>query len=269
MGAVTVGSSRARRLLAVAMVVLTGACGAGGGSTGDDGAAGSGSSGPSVVRVFAAASLADAFADLESRFESSDPRYDIELNLAGSSSLAAQILAGAPADVFASANATIIDQVVSDPSTEAETAQTFATNRLLVAVPEQNPAGLTGIGDFARSELFLGLCAAEVPCGSLAEAVLAEAGIVPSIDTREPDVRALLTKIAEGELDGGLVYETDVLAAVDEVDSIAITSAVPAARYPITVLGAGSHIDGGRAFVSFVLSPDGQAILADHGFGSP
>ncbi|MGH1492202.1 MAG: molybdate ABC transporter substrate-binding protein [Acidimicrobiales bacterium] len=232
---------------------------------------------PSVVRVFAAASLADAFDGLEAAFETINPQYDIELNLAGSSSLRAQILAGAPADVFASANAAIMDEVASDDSVGAEEPEIFATNELTIAVPNGNPGQLSGIDDFARAELFLGLCAVEVPCGSLAEAALTAAGIVPSIDTREPDVRALLAKVAEAELDAGIVYRTDVLAAAERVEAIPLAvddldqdeAADWSASYPIVVLGAGEGRDGGREFMSFVLGASGRQILTQYGFGEP
>ncbi|MGI9596527.1 MAG: molybdate ABC transporter substrate-binding protein, partial [Acidimicrobiales bacterium] len=173
-----------------------------------------------VVRVFAAASLTDAFGQLEQAFESDNPDFDIELNLAGSSSLRAQILAGAPADVFAAANTAVMDDVIGADAT-LDRSEPFATNGVTIAVPKANPAGVSGLADFADSDLFLGLCAEAVPCGDLARRTLAAAGVDPSIDTNEPDVRALLTKIAVGELDAGIVYSTDGLAS-DEVDGIAV-----------------------------------------------
>ena len=179
----------------------------------------SGAGRPEVISVFAAASLTDAFAEMEAAYEAANPDADVELNLGGSSSLRTQILSGAPADVFASAGAAVMDQVVAAGETRGRPV-TFATNRLQIAVPKGNPAGVTELADLARSELFIGLCASEVPCGALADEVLAAAGIEPSIDSREPDVRALITKVALGELDAGLVYRTDILALGDQVDGI-------------------------------------------------
>lgn len=261
-----------QRLLAGTIVAVLGiggvACGTS--DSGDETLAAGSSAPAAVVRVFAAASLTDAFRELELEFEAENPQYDVELNLAGSSSLQAQILAGAPADLFAAANEAVLEPLLADTSLNAEAPQSFATNRLLIAVPTGNPAGLSGIDDFTRAELFLGLCAIEVPCGSLAEAVFFERGIVPAIDTREPDVRALLTKVAERELDAGLVYETDVLAASERVDSIEVNSGKEiTARYPMTVLGSGTNPQGGAAFATFVLSSDGQQILGQYGFGQP
>lgn len=221
-----------------------------------------------TIRVFAAASLTDALAEVADGFEAARPGLDVELNLAGSSTLRAQILDGAPADVFASASPDVMDQVVEAGAT-AGPATTFATNRLAIAVPSGNPAGIVDVGDFARTDLLLGLCAPGVPCGDLADAVLAAGGIQPSVDTREPDVRALLTKVAAGELDGGIVYATDVLASND-VDGIAVPGELGAtATYPVAVLADGPNRDGGAAFVEFLLSDDGRRILVDHGFGVP
>ncbi len=225
-----------------------------------------------AVRVFGAASLTDAFQDLETAFEAEHPAFDLELNLAGSSGLREQILDGAPVDVFASASEAIMDQVVTELSGRdavVEEPRAFATNQLTIAVPAGNPASVTGLQDFARSELFLGLCAEPVPCGELADRALEAAGIEPSVDTRESDVRALLNKVETGELDAGIVYRTDVLAS-GSVEAIDVPTTIDAAStYPISVLGQGDSIEGGRAFVVFLFGEAGQGILADHGFGAP
>ena len=222
-----------------------------------------------VVRGCGAASLTDAFQDLEVAFELKEPGYDVELNLAGSASLRAQITSGAPVDVFAAANTEVMDDVVQ-LGTTVDPPVIFATNQLTIAVPTDNPAGLAGLADFADDQLFLGLCATTVPCGALAEAVLADAAVTPSVDTREPDVRALLTKISAGELDGGIVYTTDVAAALGEVVGIDIPEEFArSADYPIAVLDQADAVEGGQSFVAFVLGPSGTQILAEHGFGAP
>ncbi len=243
-----------------------------------------------VVSVFAAASLTDAFAAAEAAYEAANPGVDVKLNLGGSSSLRAQILSGAPADVFASASVAIMAEVIEAGEAEGRP-QTFATNRLQLAVPKGNPAGVADLADLADPDLFVGLCASEVPCGALADQLLAAAGIEPSIDSREPDVRALATKIAAGELDAGLVYRTDVLALEDTVDGVDLSNTVDGADpsntvdgvdpsdtvpggpgstgYPIVVLAGADNPGGGGGFVSFVLSAEGRRIMADHGFGPP
>lgn len=221
------------------------------------------------VLVSAAASLTDAFGDVERSFEEANPDIDIVLNLSGSSALREQILAGAPADVFASANARNMEAIVAAGGT-AEAPEVFATNRLEIAVPADNPAGVARLEDFAQSEPLFGLCGSAVPCGSLAREAFQQAHIEPSIDTNEPDVRSLLTKIAAGELDAGIVYATDIGSAAGTVVGITIPAADNvAAQYTIAVLNGGRSSAEARAFVDFVLSAAGRTILAEHGFGSP
>jgi len=223
----------------------------------------------SELLVSAAASLTDAFADIEEAFEASRPGTDVVLNLAGSSALREQILEGAPADVFASANRFNMDKVVQGGEAATEP-QVFATNLLQIAVPAGNPAGVTGLADFGRDELLIGLCAEAVPCGDFARAALANGGVAPSVDSNEPDVRALITKIELGELDAGITYVTDVASTSGGVDGIDIPlEDNVVAEYPIVVLRSTGDAAAAAAFVEFVLSNEGQAILDEHGFTAP
>jgi molybdate transport system substrate-binding protein len=229
----------------------------------------SGSSVEGELLVSAAASLTDAFAEMESAFEEANPGLDVVLNLGSSSALREQILEGAPADVFASANTSNMDQVAEAGEISGE-AEIFATNSLQIAVPTANPAEVTSLEDFAREELLIGLCAEDVPCGDFGRQALAKAGVVPSVDTNEPDVRALLTKIEAGELDAGITYVTDVLSASGSVEGLEIPAEVNiVAEYPIATLAGAPNPDAAAAWVEFVLSEEGQAILTRYGFTSP
>jgi molybdate transport system substrate-binding protein len=219
--------------------------------------------------VSAAASLTDAFADVEAAFEEANPGIDVILNLGSSSALREQILEGAPADVFASANTSNMDQVAEAGEVTGE-AEIFVTNSLQIAVPEGNPADVTGLEDFARDELLIGLCAEDVPCGEFGREALASAGVTPAVDTNEPDVRALLTKIEAGELDAGITYVTDVLPTAGTVEGVDIPEENNVvAEYPIAALGSAPNPDAAAAFVEFVLSEEGQAILTSYGFSPP
>lgn len=219
--------------------------------------------------VSAAASLTDAFAEVEAAFETANPGVDVVLNLGSSSSLREQILEGAPADVFASANTSNMDQVAEAGEVEGE-AQIFVLNELQIAVPADNPAGITGLDDFGSEDLLIGLCAEEVPCGSFGREALAKAGVTPAIDTNEPDVRSLLTKVEAGELDAGIVYVTDVLTTAGAVKGIEIPDDFNVvAAYPIAALVNAPNPDAAAGFVEFVLSDEGQAILVGFGFTAP
>lgn len=223
-------------------------------------------SGKVELRVSAASSLRHAFVELESRFEQQHPEVDVLLNIAGSATLREQILEGAPVDVFASADMTNMTPLV-DAGLVVGEVEVFALNSMAIAVPSDNPAGVTGLSDLGRPDLVIGLCAESVPCGSLAREVLANAGVVPSIDTEEPNVASLLTKIEAGELDTGIVYVTDVTSGLGSVDAIAIppefnvVSLLPIAA----LIGSG---DTARDFVDFVASVEARSILTDYGFGA-
>lgn len=229
----------------------------------------SGSDDRQVLLVSAAASLTDAFGAVEQTFEETHPDVDVVLNLAGSSSLREQILGGAPADVFASANMENMEQVRTAGLVAGEP-RIFARNQLRIAVPPGNPAGISGLADFADEALFLGLCANGVPCGDFARAALAAAGIDPSVDTNEPDVRSLLTKIEVGELDAGITYVTDVVSSGGSVEGIVIPDDVNVvADYPVAVLSGAPSPEIADEFVGFLLSAEGQKILSEFGFSSP
>lgn len=220
------------------------------------------------VVVSAAASLTDAFAAVEAEFETTHPGVDVVLNLAGSSTLREQILQGAPVDVFAAANASTMDEVVEAGAVVGDPA-VLVRNRLQIAVPAGNPGGVTRLADFSRGELLIGLCAEGVPCGDFARQALAQAGVTPSIDTNEPDVRALLTKIAAGELDAGITYVTDVSATAGGVEGIDIPEDQNVvAAYQVAVMAGAPNPAAAEAFVAFVRSEAGRRILTAYGFES-
>ncbi len=217
------------------------------------------------ITVFAAASLTDTFTELGKRFEEANPGTTVTFNFAGSSALAAQINEGAPADVFASASPTNMDQV-----SQVEEPTTFVRNRLEIVVPAGNPAGITGLADFADASKKIALCAEQVPCGAAAKKAFDAAGITAAPDTLEQDVKAVLTKVTLGEVDAALVYRTDVLAAGDKVEGIEFPEAEQAINdYPIAALAEAPNAEGAAAFVEFVLSAEGVEVLTEAGFDKP
>jgi molybdate transport system substrate-binding protein len=218
-----------------------------------------------TVTVFAAASLTGSFTQIGKDFEKAHPGVKVVFNFAGSSALAQQINQGAPADVFASAAPKNMDQV-----TEKGTPTTFVTNTLEIAVPAGNPGKITGLKDFADKNKKIALCAAQVPCGAAADKVFKAVGITPQPDSLEQDVKAALTKVGLGEVDAALVYKTDVLAAKDKVEGIEFPEADKAINeYPIATLTEAQNPDGAKAFVDYVLSEQGKAVLTAAGFSAP
>ncbi len=258
--------SARRRLAALATAVLLLGCGGQAGAD-RDGDAGEALGG--TLTVFAAASLMDVFDRLGERFRADHPDVDLRFNYAGSSALAGAIVQGAPADVLASANEAQM-RVVTDAGLAAGEPEVFAANLLQIAVPPGNPAGVTGLADFAREELALAVCAPEVPCGAAAGQVFAAARVTPRPDTLEEDVRAALTKVELGEVDAALVYASDVASAGNAVEGIDFPEAEQAVNeYPVCALAGAPNPEAAEAFVDLVLSETGQAALAELGFRSP
>lgn len=222
-----------------------------------------------TVLVAAAASLTDVIADLADAFEAVEPDVRIEASLGGSSSLVVAIEEGAPVDVFASANEEVMDRLVDDGL--ASDPIVFATNELVLAVPSGAAGGeVTSIDDVGRDDLFIGACASQVPCGAYTDDLLSRAGVDAAFDTRDGDVRAVVTKLVEGELDAGFVYRSDVAAFDDELDVIELSDDLRVvARYPVAALAEAPNRDGATAFVEFLTTDAAREVLDAAGFGAP
>lgn len=226
------------------------------------------SSAPSgSISVSAAASLKSAFDDAIAAFTRAHPGVTIRPDYDGSSTLATQIIGGAPVDVFASA-----DQANMAKVTDAGLAQDavlFASNTLVIVVPAGNPARIRTLQDLARPSVKVVLCAPAVPCGAASRKLLADAGVKVTPVSSEQNVTAVLTKIRNDEADAGLVYVTDA-KTTGQVQAIAPAGAADVVNhYPIAVLDHAPNPALARAFVAFVTSPAGQRILATYGFAKP
>lgn len=258
-----------RSLVLIAIPLLLGACSSG---TMAQPQGGSGASGPraasGTITVFAASSLQEAFTTLGHQFERGHPGSTVTFDFDASSTLAEQITQGAPADVFASASPTNMEQVAK--TGDAGSPANFVSNVMEVAVPPDNPAGIRRISDLAKAGVKVALCAPEVPCGAVAHEVFNNAGIRVNATTLEPDVKSTLTKVELGEVDAGMVYVTDVRAAGSKVKGVRIPDNVNASTdYPIAALPTGPNPEGGKAFVRYVLSPAGARVLSADGFRKP
>ncbi|MGK5739936.1 molybdate ABC transporter substrate-binding protein [Micromonospora sp. URMC 103] len=253
--------------VALAVTSLTGC--------GGDGPAGSrpGNSGGTAVSgnltVFAAASLTESFTRIGKDFEAAHPGTTVTFSFAGSSALATQINHGAPADVFASA-APVSMKTVTDAGNGDGAPTTFVRNQLVIAVPKGNPDGVAGLADLTKPDVKVALCAEQVPCGAAARKALDAAGVRLTPVTLEQDVKAALAKVKLGEVDGALVYRTDVRAAAADVDGVEFPESAGAVNdYPIVVLKDAANKPAARAFVDHVLSDTGRAVLTEAGFQEP
>ena len=220
------------------------------------------------ITVFAAASLTEAFTTLGKAFQAAHPGVTVTFDFGASSALATQITQGAPADVFASASAKNMDQVVTAKAAANPTP--FVENVLEIAVPPGNPAKITQLSDLAKDGVKVVVCQPEVPCGVTAQKVFANAKITVKPVSQEADVKSTLAKVTLGEADAGVVYVTDVRAAKDKVEGIEIPADVNASTsYPIATLTATRNADLAKAFVDYVLSADGTSVLTAAGFEKP
>jgi molybdate transport system substrate-binding protein len=248
-------------LLFVAALFLA-ACGtAGGAATSPSATAFSG-----TISVFAAASLTDAFKALGNSFHAAHPGVTVQFNFAGTPTLVTQIEQGANADVLASADTTNMDKLKADGFTDG-TPQVFAHNQLEIVVAPGNPKGITGLADLAKPGVIYISEAATVPAGKYSLQALAKAGVTVTPKSLETDVKSVVSKVALGEADAGIVYTTDVKAAGSKVQGVAIPAAYNVvATYPLVVVKETKNSAVANAFLAFVLSSAGQSTLESFGF---
>jgi molybdate transport system substrate-binding protein len=220
------------------------------------------------ITVFAAASLMGSFTQLGKQFEAAHKGDTVKFSFGPSSGLAEQINSGAPADVFASAAPANMQQVVS--AGHASHPQNFVKNKAEVAVPPNNPGKVTSVKDLAKSSVKVALCQPQVPCGVVASEVFKNLGIHVKPVTLQTDVKSVLTQVTLGSVDAGVVYVTDVKAAGSKVKGVTIPAADNATTtYPIATINSSKHKSIAQAWVSYVLSPAGQQVLAAAGFEKP
>ncbi|WP_454042633.1 molybdate ABC transporter substrate-binding protein [Cellulosimicrobium sp. Marseille-Q8652] len=226
-----------------------------------------------TLTVLAAASLRDVFTDLAADFEAEHDGVTVALSFAGSADLGDQVLAGAPADVFASADEQTMDRVVE--AGDASDPVAFATNTLTIITPPGNPAGVESFADLARDDVTVVVCAPEVPCGRATDTVADAAGVTVHRASEEGSVTDVLGKVVAGEADAGLVYVTDATLAGDDVEVVDVPETHAAVNtYPIAVVAAAADTGPeqerlAQAWVDLVTGRAGQAALADAGFGAP
>jgi molybdate transport system substrate-binding protein len=231
---------------------------------------------PKTLTVFAAASLTDAFTEIGKSFESANPGVKVTFNFAGSQALQTQIEQGAPVDVFASASKSYMDMLVTDKYVTADAPQNFLNNKLVVILPANNPAGLGKLEDLANPNIKLVIAAEAVPVGKYALQALDlmdtkfgngyKGKVLVNVVSKEDNVKQVVAKVQLGEADGGIVYTSDAIAAPDlkTIDIPAELNVI--AKYPIAPLVKSTDAGLAKAFIDYVLSSDGQAVLQKWGF---
>lgn len=254
----------ARRTAMAATALVVAACGGGGDSTEAVSGEPSGR-----LTVLAAASLTESFSAFEAELEGQYPDLDISISYGPSSGLVEQVLAGAPADVLATADTSTMDNAVAGGAVAGDP-MIFARNTLTLAVPKGNPGGVTSLADLARDELRIALCEQQVPCGAAAEQLLDMAGVKAAPDTLENDVKDVIGKVALGEVDAAVVYRTDAAAGGERIETVDVPEADEVVNdYPVVILGGAPNRTAAEAFVAALTGEPGQDVLAGAGFVTP
>ncbi len=234
-----------------------------------------------VLTVYAASSLTGAFGDIGRAFQAANPGTQVVFNFAGSQDLRTAIEQGAKADVFASADAANVDKLISLGLVQGE-AQVFTTNRLVVIVPRDNPAGIKDLRDLAKPNVKLDLADPSVPVGNYTLQALDKLSVDASfgadfksrvlarVVSKENNVKQVVSKVVLGEADAGVVYATDAQAAADKLTTLDIPDPFNiVATYPIAAFKESAQPALANKFIAFVLSAQGQTILRQYGFAGP
>ena len=236
---------------------------------------------PQTLTVFAATSLTDVFESLRAAFIDDNPDVGLLLNFSSSSTLAAQLIQGAPADIFASANELQMDLVSETDLIDPDAVEVFANNQLVLIAPADNPAEIETVADLAEDPVLLVLAAEGTPIRAYTDAMFASYGtdhgadfvenVMLNLVSEESNVRQVVTRIALGEADAGIVYRSDAIG--DVAEQLSVFEIEPAhnqlASYPIAPVAASAHLELARRFIAFILSTEAQPIFAQYGFCSP
>jgi molybdate transport system substrate-binding protein len=232
---------------------------------------GSSESGPEnqSITVFAAASLKKSFTQIGERFKTDNPGSSVEFNFAGSADLVVQLVQGASADVFASADDNNMVKAEQAELVEGKPVD-FASNTLTIVTAPGNPKQVASFADLIKPGLSVVVCADEVPCGSATDKIEKATNTVLQPVSEESSVTDVLNKVTSGQADAGVVYVTDALAAGDKVTAVNfVESSAAVNAYPIAVMKDAAKPDVAKKFVDLVTGEYGQKVLSDAGFAKP
>ncbi|HET8596656.1 MAG TPA: molybdate ABC transporter substrate-binding protein [Castellaniella sp.] len=226
------------------------------------------------VLVSAAASLTNAFKDLAAQYQAAHPDTRVLTTFGASDVVLRQIVEGAPADVFASADQKAMDKAAAAQAIDPATRVDFVRNEVVLVVPADNPRGIQSLRDLAKPDvrrLALGN-PDSVPVGRYTKAALEKAGAWDTVHAREilgQNVRQVLSYVERGEVDAGFVFATDAAIMKDKVKVVqAVETPVPVV-YPIALVRRDGRAPEAAGFLKYVVSPEGQAVLARYGFAKP
>lgn len=244
------------RALGAALCLMLTACG----STNDS---------ERTLVVLAASSLTEAFGELERTYERAHPDVDVQVSYDSSSTLAQQVLEGAPADVLATADEQSM-ATVTDEGLLAREPVRFAANTLTLVTPPDDPGGVSALADLESDDVTVAVCVPQAPCGQAAQALLALNDVSVTPATEQENVKSVLSQVVIGQVDAGLVYVTDARAAGDQVRTVPVANASEVvSSYPVAVLAEADSPAAAQDWVDLVTSAPGRRVLGSYGFGAP
>jgi len=250
-------NARLRLAVCAAALLIVGAGCSDGEGSGD---------GSDTLTILAASSLTGVFDDLAEVYEQEHPGVEVRLTYDSSSTLAEQVIQGAPADILATADEGTMQGVVDEKLTASEPA-VFARNMLTVVTPPDNPAGIASVEDLNDADVDYAVCVPDAPCGIASDKLLGIVGVTTEPVTEEANVRDTLTKVTTGEVDAGLVYVSDAQAAGDDVQSFEVPEASRAVNADVIApLADAADPALAQDWVDLVTSDQGQQALQEYGF---
>jgi molybdate transport system substrate-binding protein len=224
---------------------------------------------PVTLTVLAASSLTNIGPQLATEFTKAHPNVTVKYSFGGSATLAQQVVAGAPADVFLSASPAAM-KTVTDAGDADGTPANFTSNQLVIAVAPGNPKGIKSLADLTKAGLKVVECAPDQPCGAAATKALAAGNVKLTPVSLEPDVKSALSKVELGEADAALVYRTDAKSSAGKVDGVEFPESAKAINeYPAAALKESKNLADAQAFVTFMESPAVLIELEAAGFQAP
>ena len=221
-----------------------------------------------TLTVLAASSLTGTFTDLADQFEGEHPGVQVKLVFDSSATLAQQAIEQAPGDVLATADQKTMDGARTGGGLDGESSQ-FATNVIVLGVPEDNPAHIKDLADLDKDGVDYLTCVQTAPCGSAAAALLKQDGVKREPASEEVDVKSVLSKVEAGEADAGLVYQSDVTASDGKVTGITVPGAADNPNtYWVAITKAARQNPLAQDWIDLLTGTEGQAVLAAAGFGT-
>jgi len=224
------------------------------------------------VRISAAASLTDAVKEIVAAYQQENPQTKLLANFASSGALAKQIAAGAPTDIYISANPKWLDQLQQQNLIDEPSKQVLVRNSLVFAGISTSARSLADLPDLQR----VAICSPKTsPAGRYAEQALQAAGVYRDLQTQQKlilakDVRQALLYAERGEVDGAFVYRTDALLAKQaRVLFVVPQQLYPQVVYPAALTIAGERKDSAKAFYSYLFTDSAALIFTKYGFVIP